>query len=246
MSSNTGNSSDNPAQPDVKKNLWNNTEIADALSSVFAILAHDFKSPLNAMSLGMEILCPAGENTDNDTQEIAEEIRRGSGEILWIIGNLDALAALLSKNGTYSDSFSSVALNDILASKVHAIEQVQDHCSCSFRSARNAAGWGDPVVSGRIIENMLRLLLRYCQNGSEINAQTSINENGESVITAGSSTPVFIPSGNGEGFEKIRLDRGLALTYNTIAAERTGGRFNVTASEKGELTFTYILAKAPE
>ncbi len=218
--------------------LWETDENAQALSSLFSTLAHDLKSPLNALSLGIDVIGQSPDSVDsNDFEEIVEEIKRGNSEIMWIISNIDALSLLLIKNKDKKEESITIDLESTIKMALLRFEAINGKDIIEFNVDSAIKGLGNPIFVDTVVNNMLKLLLRYSQPSNHIKIELSSDKQEYAVITASAMCPVF----NGMQATETRLDRGLALTVNALAAARDEGRFTVSTMKDGELVFKYCL-----
>lgn len=147
-----------------------------AKDQFLAILAHELRNPLSAISAGAEIL--QSERSDHNTRsQAASVIARQSRQLSRMVDDLLDVARVITGKVALSGQY--VNLGDIAQRCVLAFTQQSIDRSIEF-SAGCAWIWGDPARLEQIITNILVNAIKYTPAGGAIHV--TVSEEGHEVV----------------------------------------------------------------
>jgi len=218
--------------------LIRDTDNIEDLSRVFASLAHDLRNPIQGILLGIDFFMNSFEVQSSSTwKENFFEISKSLNELNWIIDNIDAVAALLDANEEDEPYTSSINVSETIQSLLNEYRSHYPNLDFAFSGDSGLSVSACPDQFRRILDNIIRLLIRYCDENESFFIETEDGEN--DVFIRGSA--FLKTAGNPPSLtevSRLRLDRGLALSLSRMSALRLGGDFSEQIDDNGKLMLT--------
>jgi len=218
--------------------LIRDTDDVEDLSRVFASLAHDLRSPVQGILLGIDFFMNSFEVQSSSTwKENFFQISKSLGELNWIIDNIDAIAALLDGNEEQESCPLLINIEEAVRSLLNEYGSLYPAVHFAFSGDSGLSVTARPNLFRRILDNSIRLLIRYCDEKESFCIGTEAGER-DVIIRASALLKTAGKKLSHREVERLRLDRGLALSLNRMSALRLGGDFSEQIDDNGKLILT--------
>jgi two-component system sensor histidine kinase/response regulator len=201
-----------------------------------AMLVHDLKSPLSAMTMNLDFALGELPAPCDVTRGALEDCRMAGARLFRMIANLLDIAR--GEEGRLVPRPESVDLGELLERilRSHAVEASARnvHLTSSISLGEHAVL--DQDLVGRVVENLLENALRYTSSGGNVRLEASLVA-GALELRVANDGPVIAPESRSLIFEKYAqasqaaatrgMNRGLGLYFCRIAVEAHGGQITL-------------------
>jgi signal transduction histidine kinase len=219
-----------------------------------ALMVHDLKSPLSAISMNLDVALVALPEGLGDVRGALEDCRLASARLFRMIANLLDIAR--SEDGRLVVRPTPVDLAQVLGkiAEDHATEARLRDVELAFVCDAKGTFELDPDLIGRVIENLLENGLRYARTGGHL--RLAVREAGDVLeLRVANDGPPIPPEARAHIFEKYgqvvtstgtaRVNRGLGLYFCRVAAQAHGGAIDLVDEPGMTTCFRVTLARRP-
>jgi signal transduction histidine kinase len=216
------------------------------------MLVHDLRSPLAAISGGVELLrMNASDKAEAESKEVADNAMAVVFSLTEMISSLLDVARL--EEGKMPLHKASVDLRDPVRRAVEGLrgmaEMSNAPVTCSLPENRVATTC-DAELVGRVVSNLLGNAIRYLAGGKGIRVVLEERLEGAYVAVIDNG-PGIAPEYREKIFEKFgqvedgkprqKYSSGLGLTFCKLAVEAHGGRIGVESEVGKGSTFWFVI-----
>ena len=213
------------------------------------LLVHDLKTPLNVITVSLELMLggKTGRLADDQRTRL-ERMRRGSNSILDLVNNL------LEVERVEAEDLRLVAaetqLTPMLRESVDYLQELAEVYNVRFVTSipDNLPTLKiDAILIGRVLHNLISNAVKFAPKNTDINI-TSISDSNHVIVRVTDSGPgipvrdrqlIFEKFGQVHGAERTGV--GLGLTFCKLAVEAHGGRIWVEDAPAQGSSFVFTL-----
>jgi signal transduction histidine kinase len=217
-----------------------------------ALMVHDLKSPLSAISMNLDVALGALPESEGDVRGALEDCRLASARLFRMIANLLDIAR--SEDGR-------LVVRRVLVDLAPMLRKIAEDHGTEARLRDVVLDWAcdargffeiDPDLFGRVVENLIENGLRYARTGGRL--RVVLRDTGELLeLRVANDGPPVPPEARARIFEKYgqvttpsgsaRVNRGLGLYFCRVAAEAHGGAIDLVDEPGMTTCFRVTLAR---
>ena len=220
----------------------------------FSIIAHDLKSPFNALLGYTELLAISGKNLSPDkVQDFASNINDSANRVFALLENL--LTWTHTQMNTTGAAPQPTKIVDITDRSIEALTAVAENKTVKLESKiAEEIGYVDPNMIETVIRNLINNAIKFTNHGGhvQVSAETidgpdnhlieiSVRDDGIGM-SAERTSNLFSPS---ESLSTYGTDgekgTGLGLMLCKELVERNGGNIRVTSAPGEGSTFSFTV-----
>ena len=214
-------------------------------------IAHDLRTPLNAMKLSAELLY--GSNLSEDERETLRAIDRQILQLDRQVGDL--LDTTRIESGQLELRISEEDIGQLVENSAAVFRKMSErHRIRVIKPDAPVVYPCDPTRIGQVLNNLLSNAIKYSPSGGDITATVSPNESSLDIsvadegigISAEDLPHVFEPFRRTASTRQAIPGVGLGLSVARRIAEAHGGSIEVKSVAAAGSTFTISLPRSPQ
>lgn len=214
------------------------------LGMVFSRIAHDLRNPLSGLSMGIDLL-ERDASIEAQHLDTLAEMRKALEDLFWMSSNLEELAKL-DGCADAPESFAGTDIDGVVRGAMSRLEASHGRNRMSFRSCPVGLVRGGRGMLERVVENLLRVLLRRTLRGRMVDIAIDVSTEGLPRLIITGQGPHVREAETGRVSLQAGLDLGLAMTHASRVSVLTGGTFSANVAEDGLVTLAFVFRGVPD
>jgi len=228
-------------------------KLNDEKDKFFSIIAHDLKSPFNALlNLSEFLVEDLPDLSIEEIKSFSKEINKSAHNVYNLLLNLLQWSQI--KTGRLKKSFENIALSSLLNNTIVLLDNVASKKSIQLINEIDSSHFfnGDRTMISSVLQNLISNSIKFSKRNGKIIVSSKIDK--DKIVVSVRDTGVGISN---ENIEKLfKLDEhlstfgtanesgtGLGLILSKELVEQNGGKIWVESEERIGSTFSFTLNK---